>query len=176
MVFNENFSCYQQYFKFVIQSFNSKLFIIETMEILDLPDLGFLEVFSFFSHQEKVNKLLPVCKRWYWLLQNDFQQLVVYARRLPHRLCWDPFSEKAIDDRFIIRAKNLNGEFAFKFRNLRKLFLFKVGHLHSFLNPQNEDTFSRLVELRINYLEQLEGQVVNILFKQKLILISNYHW
>ena len=92
-----------------------------------------------------------VCKRWHSFVQNDLEQLVIYAQRPPYMLSWGPLPSEPINDRFIVREKRLN-EITFKFPNLKRLFLFGVNHFHRFLNPLNKGTFDQLVELKITYL------------------------
>lgn len=120
----------------------------EAMELDNLPDLALFKVFSFFSNQEKIKKLMLVCKRWYSFLQVDIQQLCVYERIPPYRLFWDFFSTKAIDNNCIVKMKELDQEnLVFKFANLKKLCFYKVTHLHKFF--LNQASFDQLVELKL---------------------------
>ena len=119
------------------------------MDIPDLPDLALLKVFSYFSNEEKIKLLMLVCKRWYSLLQADFQQLCIYDRRVPHRLFWDVFAKLEVDHKYIMRTKRLTEKFAIRFRNLKRLFLFKVTSWRLFLSSLSYCGLDQLVELRI---------------------------
>lgn len=120
------------------------------MNIQDLPDLALFKVLSFLGNEEKIKRLVLVSKSWYSFCQTDLQQLAIYQRRPPQRLFWNAaLSQKEIDEQFIVRTKTLNKKFAIKFRNLKKLLLFKISSYRVFLSSLNEGSLNQLVELTV---------------------------
>lgn len=142
------------------------------MELQDLPDVDLLLVLDFFSNQEKIKILMFVCKRWHLLLQTDIWHLAIYERRPPYQLFWNNFSRKAIDQKLIVKTKELNEKFPIKFSNLKKLFLYKLARPRLFLSCLSENgCLDQLLELRM---EHLDGRrhFFDLVLKSKLNLPS----
>lgn len=114
---------------------------------MELPDLVLLKVFSFLGNEEKIKRLMLVCKRWRSLMQSDIQQLAIYrSKEPPYRLFWGAFSEEEIDHKYIVRTNGLT-EKIIRFANLKKLFLYKVTY--PLLDSFSDGSLDQLVELKI---------------------------
>ena len=140
----------------------------------DLPDLPLLEVFSYFSNGEKI-RMLTVCKRWLSLLRDDIQQLCVYGRQAPYKPSWNHLStQEELNDKYIVRTKELQKDIVFRLRNLKKLFIFKLRDWRIF-NSLNLNSFDQLVELKMVFcsrtypnFDHLSGSKMNFPSLKKL--------
>ena len=127
------------------------------MELSELPDLAVLKVLDFFSNEEKIKRLMFVCKRWHSLVQADLQQLAIYDRRSPYRIFWDALAEREVDHKYVVRSKRFTEKFTIRFANLKRLFLYEVTSCRLFLSSLNNGSLDQLVELRITWWSRGEG-------------------